>query len=308
MQPHLRRWRPLLGIALVALLLVACGASGSGTANTKATPTPAPTPAPHLSLTTVTQTQSGVDATAADMSATATCPQGTTLVGGGYHLQLANNEQFIYIRSDYPSAANAWTVTESNPQSGGAVTLTTYAYCLTTTNVTLTVTTTSASSPPNGMGVATCPGGTALVGGGFKQPALIGSGWVNASYPANNGWQVTGPAQQNGVNPFTIYALCASHPLTDQSIATATTAIANNTVGEADATCPQADYLIGGGFSKTNGALYIGEDDRASGGFTQWIVKALNLYEQPVVGGGGPTPTPPAPMQTVAYAICAAFH
>lgn len=308
MRPYYSRQRLLLGVAFMALLLVACGANGGGTVQSTKTPAPTPTPVPHLSLSAASQTQSGVDATAADMSATATCPQGTTLIGGGYHLQLANNQQFIFIRSDYPSAANAWTVTESNPQSGGAVTLTTYAYCLTTTNVTLTVNTTSASSQLDGTGMASCPAGTALVGGGFKQPALIGSGWVNASYPANNGWQVTGPAHQNGVNPFTIFALCASNPLTDQSIATATTAVANNTIGEADATCPQATYLIGGGFNKTGGGLYIGIDDRASNGFTQWIVKALNLYEQPVVGGGGPPPMPPAPMQVVAYAICAAFH
>jgi hypothetical protein len=260
-----------------------------------------------MSVTVASQTQSGVDATAADMSATATCPQGTALIGGGYQLHLANHQQFIYLRSNYPSAANAWTVTEGNPQSGGAVTLTTDAYCLSTTNVTLTFTTVSAQSKQNGTGIASCPAGTVVVGGGYKQLTAIGSGWVTASYPANNGWQVGGPPQQNGVNPFTTYALCASKPLTIPSIATANTAVANNTDGQAAASCPQADYLVGGGFSTSVGALYIGEGDQASGGFATWNVQALNLYEQPVVGGGGPTPAPPAPMQVVAYAICAAF-
>lgn len=288
-----------LGLGVLILAIVACGGSSLASIATP-TPTLTPTPVPQASLSAVTQSKSGVDASAADITVTATCPAGKLMVGGGYHLQLANNQQLIYIRADYPSAANAWTVTETNPQSGGAVTLTAYAFCL-TTNFAVTASVATATSSGSTASVA-CPVGTTLVGGGFNESTLIGSGWVTASYPTGGAWQVTRPT---GVpNTYSVYAVCASRALTPSAINTATATIANNASGEADASCAAGETLIGGGFSATKGALYIGEDDRASDTFAQWMVKALNLYEQPVVGGGGGPPPPPPAMQVVAYGIC----
>lgn len=314
MQFSPRGCRLPLGLALLALLVTGCGASPTGTATPTTTlgPTPAPTatatPAGHLAVLQVTNSTSGSDATAADMSATATCPQGSTLVGGGYHIQPGNDQQILFVRSTYPSAADAWTVTEANPQSGGFVGLDVFAYCATASNVTFTVTTPSVKAAASGKGAASCPAGSTLIGGGFEQPTLTGSGRVMASYPANNAWQVTGPAQQNGAANLTIFALCASRPVTAHSIAQATAAIANNAGGDAEAQCPQPAHALGGGYSATGGGTYIGLENWVTDrGFTQWGVGAENQYQQPRYGGPGATPTPPAAMQVTAYAVCVTY-
>ncbi len=305
MSQRIPRYLTCASLGVIVLVIVACGSTSLAPKSTPVStltpaPTLTPTPLPQASVSVAAQTKAGKDASALDITVTATCPAGKIMVGGGYHLQLANNQQLVYIRADYPSAASAWTVTESNPQSGGAVTLTAYALCLTTNFAVTTSLVTTTSSGTTGS--AACPAGKTLVGGGFNQATLIGSNWITASYPSGGAWQVTRPTSNNYT--YTVYAVCASQALTAKAIDTATATIANNTSGEADANCSPGQTLIGGGFSATLGALYIGEDDRASNTLAQWMAKALNLYQAPTVGGGGPAPTPPAPMQVVAYAIC----
>jgi hypothetical protein len=293
----------LIPVIFLATVLSGCVASSTAklAPTATATLTPTATPAHTASVSQVTQSQSGTNATAVDMSATAICPGGTTLVGGGYHLQLANNFQLVNVYADYPSAANAWTASEANPQSGGAVTLTVYADCL-TANFAVTTSIVSGASV-GGTGTATCPGGNPLVGGGYKQP-FLGSNGMTASYPSGNAWNAT--AGQT-TTAFTVYALCAANTLLPAETSTGTATVANNAEGEADTSCKGGELLVGGGFRLAKGAFILVRDFRLNDAVTAWMAKAYDLYIAPVVGGGGSPPPPPDALQVTAYAICVAM-
>ena len=312
-----------LGVVVVVALVVGIGAAATRQNTSAPTPTAAhqPTQAPVPTATTqpgpsatsqpaakaaisevtrsVTAVQNSPDTQ--EITATATCAAGTTLIGGGYRLQPTSNTQLIFVRASYPSAANAWTVIESNPQSGGEVTVTAAAICL-TTSVPITVTPVSATVSGGGAGVSTCPASSILTGGGFKQ-AEMGANVVDASSPSGtgSGWRVSTISEVP--SPFTVYALCATTSgLAAAEITTATAAIANNTEGTAASSCKPGRLLIGGGYSFIKGdGYFLSKEVSVSEGAASWAVTAYNLYSWT---GAGPTPTPPPPMQVTAYAIC----
>jgi hypothetical protein len=330
-RPTGRQWA-LIGGGVVVLVAIVVGIIAGAARLSTPTPTPtstasrqpaptqtaAPTatsqPAPRAAISEVTRSVSVVQNSVEteEISATATCPSGTALVGGGYRLQPASNTALIFIRASYPSAANAWTVIESNPQSGGEVTLTTSAICL-TTSVPVTVSIASATTSGGGGGVAgtaTCPVGTSLTGGGFAQERL-GGNVVAVSAPTSDGsgWRVSTTSEI--LHSFTAYALCASASapaaLTRAAVITATTAVSNNTEGTATASCKPEQLLTGGGYTFTKGLGYfLGKEVNISDSRTAWVVTAYNNYSL-MFGGPGPTPTPPPPMQVTAYAICVMF-
>jgi maltoporin len=68
------------------------------------------------------------------VTATATCPAGKKILGGGgsYTVSNASQANRVGLIASYPSAANAWTVTARVHQglsSGFTTTVTTYAVC-----------------------------------------------------------------------------------------------------------------------------------------------------------------------------------
>jgi hypothetical protein len=288
----------MLAFATLACLFAACGASTvtvSSGPGTTATATTTPT----ASITVVAQTQSGTDATAANVSATAACPAGSPMVSGGYLVKPGTTTQLITISQDYPSAPNSWTATELNPQSGGSVSITAYAVCL-TANFAVTITSASAVSATDGTAVAGCAPGTTLVGGGFQQEAA-GANTIVSSFPAANAWQTKQTGQLHA--SYTAYALCASSALAAASLPMNTAAIANNTTGEADAACATGQVLVGGGFSFTGGGYGLTTDQHPSSSLTSWATKSLNIFIQPTSGPGGAPPTP-TPEQLTSYGIC----
>jgi hypothetical protein len=154
----------LAAVGALALLLAACGSTATASpANPSGNPPTTP-PQPTPTIVMAQQSQSGKDATAAQISVTATCPGGTTLVSGGYALGLANNTQLVLITDDYPDTANSWKVTEANPQSGGAITLTPYAYCL-KSSTPISNHIASGLSGTDGKAVAACQTNTIVTGG-----------------------------------------------------------------------------------------------------------------------------------------------
>ncbi len=289
-------------LCVVALFMAACGdtVTVTGPASSTSTAAPTSTPAPAAPTIVAAQNaQSGTDATAAQIAVTATCPAGTTLVSGGYSLTLASPTQLVTISADYPSAANAWTATELNPQSGGAITLTTYAYCAQATPpITTSIATATASG---GNAVAACPSGTVLTSGGFKQDAN-GANVIAASYPVANTWHTS---QIGGIQhvPYNAYAVCASNGLAAGSLPTGGATLANNATGAANATCTTGQTLVGGGFANANNANALVTDLKLATAPTSWAAKVLNFYAPPVSGPGGPPPTP-GPLQLTAYGVC----
>jgi hypothetical protein len=297
---RVRLWAVLGGIA--ALLIAGCSpttlmsttSSSPGTAPTATATTPPPT------IQVVSASQSGKDATAAKISVTATCPTGATLVSGGYTLQMGSTSQLITISADYPSASNAWTATELNPQSGGNVTLTAFADCAQATTA-IAATLVTANSDGNGNATAACATGQSLTGGGFNQ-APNGANVIAASYPVANAWQTSQPGSVQH-NTYTAYAICATSDLASASLAMAGATVSNNTSGSAAATCPGGQILVGGGYREMNGATPIITDLHFGTMQTTWIAGALNQYMQPTSGPGGPPP-PPNPLQLTTFGVC----
>ncbi len=285
----------------LALMLAACGSTvtvsttaPSSPANPSGNPPTTP-PKPTLTIVTAQQSQSGKDATAVKISVTTTCPSGTTLVSGGYDLGMANAMQLVEIIDDYPSSPNAWTVTEANPQSGGAVTLTAYAYCLKSSTA-ISNHIASGLSGTDGKAVAACQTNTIVTGGGFK-----GAGQIASSYPVLNTWHTAFEAGVVAPSPYAAYAVCVPSGLTAAPFANGSATLANNATGSANVTCPSGQTLTGGGYDNANGASPIVTNlSLTSGSFT---AKELNLYVPPVTGPGGAPPTP-SPLQLTAYGMC----
>jgi hypothetical protein len=58
-------------------------------------------------------------------SATATCPEGQTVIGGG----ASKTAGITFVSSTYPSAIDSWTATAGSFFNGSSQTLTVYAIC-----------------------------------------------------------------------------------------------------------------------------------------------------------------------------------
>lgn len=300
---YIARWKFITAAGgLAAFLCAGCipiASTTSTSTSTGSVPTAtATTPPPALQV--VSASQSGKDATAAQLSATATCPTGAPLVSGGYMLQMGSSSQLITISANYPSAANAWTATELNPQSGGSVTLTAFADCMQATPAVAT-TLVTANSDGNGNATASCASGQTLTGGGFNQTPN-GSNVIAASYPVANSWQT---AQLSTVqhHTYTAYAVCATSGLASASLAMAGATVPNNKTGSAAATCPGGQILVGGGYKAVNGAYVTITDLHFGAMQASWIAGASNFYAPPASGPGGPPP-PPNPLQLTTYGVC----
>lgn len=57
----------------------------------------------------VTVTEGVYNSTSEETSATATCPDGTKVIGGGYRIEVYGGP--IGTKQDYPSSESGWTVT-----------------------------------------------------------------------------------------------------------------------------------------------------------------------------------------------------
>jgi hypothetical protein len=88
---------------------------------------------PTMSVSTVTATAT-VAAGGNVNSLTATCPSGTTIVGGGF-LEPDNSGNIIFTRSTPNTSGNSWQVTAKSTESsilGASHQIQSYAVCLKT--------------------------------------------------------------------------------------------------------------------------------------------------------------------------------
>ncbi|MGW3341170.1 hypothetical protein ACWDCL_27250 [Streptomyces sp. NPDC001009] len=183
-------------------------------------------------------------------TAYATCPQGTTLVGGGYNsdpTHLGSGQVSDAVDFNAPSSAssrpNTWGVQMDKGQAEA------YAMCSKDSDQAPVVVASDWSKPAQAV-YATCPQGTSLIGGGYdSKPVHLGSGAVadavNASVPSAstpNSWAIR---MDKGVAKA--YVMCSKD--SDQ----APVVVASDGWSEpgktAYATCPQGTSLIGGGYN-----------------------------------------------------------
>jgi hypothetical protein len=86
---------------------------------------------PEMTFSTVTNSAT-VSAAGVVNSLTATCPSGTTVVGGGF-LEPDNSGQIIFTRSTPNFDENSWEVTANNSSTaivGATHEVTAYAICM----------------------------------------------------------------------------------------------------------------------------------------------------------------------------------
>ena len=140
-------------------------------------------------------------------SATARCPSGTGMTGGGIKLGDDVNDYDI---ESYPSGLRAWTAGGWRDASQSSSSLfTVYAICV--RNVTTSIHSkqvTLADDNTTHAATVKCPRGTSVTGGG-AQLADTADDIVQGTYPASKtSW--TGEAYRNGTGAgtFKVYALC----------------------------------------------------------------------------------------------------
>jgi hypothetical protein len=107
-------------------------------------------------------------------TATAECPRGTGIVFGGFRAErdkAAPDYVFIYVTSARRTGGRSWTVTALNSSTGGSGTVEALAYCGDVGRTESRTDTVGLGQFETGSADATCPRGTKVRYGGFKQQA-----------------------------------------------------------------------------------------------------------------------------------------
>jgi hypothetical protein len=110
----------IVALVLTAVALPACGGSSS-----LVSARPDATTSPTANMTRVAAVRAVAESgTSGPVTATAACPDGQVMLGGGYARAGDVRVQRAAVIEDYPSSARARTVTAINATAGGPLTLT----------------------------------------------------------------------------------------------------------------------------------------------------------------------------------------
>jgi hypothetical protein len=204
---------------------------------------------------TVSQTQSvPVDAI---VTAAATCPSRTVLVGGGYAsspFRPTGGSNFVTesrANGGGPPAGTGWVATSANNGSATG-SITAEAYCrkgargLTQIASVIPIGPSASTSGPytSGSATATCPTGKAVAGGFEAIGVPIGTSFrgtfVFASFPSSStGWRVDGLNTYTSSSRITAYAYCSKDARSVVSASTSFAGAGPSTSVDAPQ-CPQA--------------------------------------------------------------------
>jgi hypothetical protein len=227
-------------------------------------------------------------------TATATCPGGTKVAGGGFDAPSSDQVMAIAYES-VKVDQHAWraSVQLLDPGSPNTVTLTTYAYCRAhapATHVSSQTVPTSGSVQLGPTASATCPRGETAVAGGFHMPPplvypTVTDLFFDSLRNGVTGWDgrvVTGPA---GPSMITSEAYCsASADLPVEVDATSGTNGLDATTSTATAACPAGLSPADGGFAQPQSDLssfFFVTSSRRVG--DSWQVTGLHSGFQPEV-------------------------
>lgn len=205
--------------------------------------------APSAPSALVVTHYTSVSGSTGTLTATANCASGEQMVSGGYYIDNAN--MINTPQYNYPSAANAWTVSLMLNVTVSTKLLV-YVVCmkanflLHTQIVHNTATVAGGTTVPVTVG---CPAGTIVTGGGFKATPN-GFTFILGSTPGSLGW---GMATRLGAGTSiseTVYALCA-HNLSGPTIVNAGFTVGINSSNASNVSC-SSGLRTGGGFSNSD--------------------------------------------------------
>jgi len=149
----------------------------------------------------------------AEGSATATCPAGTIVVGGGFNAGASSDHQELVLRLDALSSRQ-WIVTVLNIASA-STTLTSLAYCATRVAPVEHATTVNLSAHKGATARVSCPKGTSIVFGGLlanspvvghKAARIAPFSWTAAS---TTQWVVTAYNAGDASGSVDAFAYCS---------------------------------------------------------------------------------------------------
>lgn len=142
---------------------------------------------------------------AASHAATAICPSGTKVTGGGTQL---GDSQDDYMTGTFPSGTTGWTGSAYRGVTGSA-SFTVWAVCVPAGRV--SIRSQKYSLPDDGnthVKTVNCPSGTTVTGGGVKL-ADPNDDVPQGTYPAGKtGWTGTATRGTTGSSTFTVFAVC----------------------------------------------------------------------------------------------------
>ena len=225
----------------------------------------APTRVPFLTLVP----QSAPAAAAIDI--TATCPPGSTRLGGGFLVSADNRNTGLVIRASRPVDPNGWELQVDNttPVASDSSAFLVTAYCGQRANLPLSATTVIGA--PGGVRVgggaltpktfidAACTAPAVLTGGGYDLDGPLDS--VDASYnggilesaPEGSSWHVEfGEGAHSAMTRLVrAYAICTTG-LPAGSMLVASTPPGPDIIKETEAVCAATAYTTAGGFRLNN--------------------------------------------------------
>lgn len=221
-------------------------------------------------------------------SATAECPSGSIVTGGGFASQSTTATE---VYSQFKSG-NGWQVYLYNT-TGSSQLVNAYAICLSgvsgsaaTTQILNQV---SVAANSNGSATATCTSGV-LTGGGFASQSNL-STKVYTQSKQGNGWQVYLSNKLASSQLVNAYAICLTGAGTGSTQVLKQVSIPAGSTGSATATCPSGTLLTGGGYaSQTDSGTKVYTQSKEGNG---WEVYMNN--------------TTGSPQLLNAYAICTSF-
>lgn len=179
----------------------------------------------------------------------ATCPNGTLALSGGWYF---GNDFGSEVRWASRYGTNAWAVwayASNSAPKGTSISV--YVLCLQNVPAATVVERQEdfAYNPgETAQHDVNCNAGEVAVGGGFSTPGI--DIYTFAPVAAGTGWSFTGQNNATNSTSFTLYTEClkAAHAVT-KSFSSASTLVAGNASGSAQATCPAGSFLTGGGYS-----------------------------------------------------------
>jgi hypothetical protein len=267
-------WIPVLvGALLLAIVLGVVGfvvfrddpppPAGNGAS------TSSPPAGPDVTGVQTAHVRSGVVGPGQAATATATCPAGTTVIGGGY---LLRSPVGMVIDVSRPAAAGqGWQIHGFNP-TGSNFDFDVDVVCGTVRDRQVVSQVITVQPGQKGIAVVLCPAGKVSVGGGWSALGLV----VDTSLPGSglsNGWHVTAGNNTGDARTITAFAVCATAP--SRSVASSSGTVEPNSRLEDGVDCPAGKVSTGGGFvfEPTSGiSLFISTKSSER----RWDVRADN--------------------------------
>lgn len=143
--------------------------------------------------------------------AEAICPSGSVVTSGGF---TAPSDQSMKIIQNFKPSGNGWRVWAKNTSTSASKSLAVYATCLSGPNVTVTEVSRDYAIPAGvglwGGGLATCPEGQILTGGGWATSGPNVKSSLSGITNTMDGWNTLAFNTTSSQQPFSTYAMCLS--------------------------------------------------------------------------------------------------